>query len=90
MESLSEIVNDCRNEQGSREGRYHSWQTYYNSLERGFEYWESIESSGDDKLFREAHTELMSWAAVTWAQLQSLKARDMDEVTRVTEASDMV
>lgn len=90
IESLSETLNACRSEQASREGRYHSWQSYYDCLEKGFGYWQSIISDQDNEFLTDAHTELSSCAALTWAQMQSLKARDVDEVTRVSEISEMV
>lgn len=90
IESLSETLNACRSEQGSREGRYHSWESYYRCLEEGFAYWERINSTQENQQSIDAHIELQSFAELTWAQMQSLKARDVDEVTRVSEASEMV
>lgn len=87
---LSDNLNSCRAEQGSREGRYHFWRSYHAALQKGFEYYGQI-LARDSRLYEsESHARLLRWANLNWAQLQSLRTRDMDHVVKVNEASDMV
>jgi hypothetical protein len=80
-------LQSCRNEQGSREGRYHFWESYHRALTSGLDLTAVTEPNAD---FAAAETNLRQWKNIVWEKLQSLQARDKDHVNRVNIVAEMV
>ena len=93
FDRLFELLISCRRDQASREGRYDFWQSYYQGIDNGLQYYEKVsaqEQGEANELRRQAHTEIRHWAELTWQRFESLRARDRDHVARVEDASIMV
>lgn len=90
IESLFELLNSCRRDQASRKGRYDFWDSYFQGIEKGFEYSEHFVRSCENEKGFKAHTELKHWAALIWQRLRSLNERDKDHVERVAGHSHTV
>jgi hypothetical protein len=87
VEALYDLLHMCRGEQSSREGQYEFWRSLYESIKEGFVYAETITEDRRAEKFRKAHDELRQWSGLTWRKLESLRARDMDHITRIDNAS---
>lgn len=90
IESLFELLNSCRGEQASREGRYEFWRSYHEAINEGFEYAEQALTYVPQETFSKAQSELKQWNSLVWRKLESLRARDIDHITRVNNISDRV
>ncbi|EMC99208.1 hypothetical protein BAUCODRAFT_31545 [Baudoinia panamericana UAMH 10762] len=88
IEHLIKLLNSCRSEQISREGRYHLWTSVHNAIQVGFAYAEKALDHVPQPVFLKAHCELQDWTALSWRRLESLIARDVDHVSRVDNVSN--
>jgi hypothetical protein len=87
LESFFKILESCRKDQDSRNGRYEFWRSYKDALDRGFKYTKEIMSNSPNDSIFGSHQEHKEWVALTREKLQSLKARDQDYTTRLDNAS---
>ena len=90
LERIFELLNSCRAEQASREGRYELWRSYHQAITEGLEYSEKAFADLQQEKFLAAHLELKQWTTLLWRKFESLKARDMDHVERINNISDIV
>lgn len=90
LESLFEMLNSCRKDQTSREGRYEFWRNCHEAIDDGFKYTEAWLKDAPDEHMLRAQDELWRWKAVTHRKLESLLARDKDHISRVESISNMV
>jgi len=90
VEVLSELLHACRREVTSREGQYESWRDLHASIQEGFAYTARVMADMPHTTFLKAHSELQQWFNLTWRRLESLRARDMDHVTRIDNVAVMV
>ncbi|CZT25476.1 uncharacterized protein RCC_11208 [Ramularia collo-cygni] len=88
--NLYELLDSCRNDQASREGRYEFWESYNDMMRTGFEYSSELPFIVDDETHRKVHCELEQWSSLTWQKLKSLIARDKDHINRVKNASTLL
>lgn len=98
LKQLFELLQSCRHDQGSREGRYGFWRSFHTVIKNGFEYAKhfmqaqrahAARAQDYDSAFAQ-HADLQEWFTLTWIQLESIMARDQDHNTRVDNVSDMV
>ena len=88
--NLFELLQGCRRDQGSREGRYAFWSSFHTAMLDGFDYFDEAVNCVQDIDIHKTNLELKQWAAITWQRFESLKARDKDHISRVDNASNMV
>lgn len=86
-QKLFALLQSCREAQASRDGRYHFWATYHAALKDGLVF---VAKGGLDGELAIADASLRRWSEIIWTKLESLQARDKDQIERVNIASDMV
>ncbi|WPB02032.1 uncharacterized protein RHO25_006666 [Cercospora beticola] len=98
LKQLFELLQSCRHDQGSREGRYDFWRSFHTVIKNGFEYAKhfmqaqrahAARAQDYESAFAQ-HEDLQEWFTLTWIQLESIMARDQDHNTRVDNVSDML
>lgn len=90
LASLFQILLECRREQQSSEGRYELWKSFRTALAEGMDYFELTIPQIHHGPSAQAHADLKLWASMISLRLESLKACDIDHISRIDNVSDMV
>jgi len=84
---LFELVQSCRDDQSSREGRYDFWTSLHEAIEEGFRYVHAVLRNAPDSHRFKLNADLEHWSAMIWQRLRSLMASDRDHIQRVSNAA---